>query len=246
MGENMEEKIEVYRNARKFLRSWDTGVLSSIHKIETDEYPFGSICPFVTTHEGEIIILISDIAIHTKNIRGNSHVCFKVFDMESSNKQASSRISLMGDASLVENTDQKFKSVSERYFRFFPEAKEFSKAHNFYFYSVRPKKVHYIQTFGKIYTLDVKIWSLPTPEWVNEEVASIEHMNGDHSGNLKDYLAAFKKKEGKDLSIVAIDPEGFHMKVDGKIHYFNFPGTALEKGSLRREFVELAKLSKES
>ena len=59
---------EISKMARAFMRNWDTAVLSTYQLYDEDSYPFGSITPFVLSDEGDVIILISDLANHTKNI----------------------------------------------------------------------------------------------------------------------------------------------------------------------------------
>ena len=101
---NNEEKVLL---AKKVLRNRDAGVLSTLHAIEGELFPYGSICPFISTSKSKVAILISGIALHTKNILENSRVGFTVFDMEAKNKQAASRVSLMGKVCKVDPKERK-------------------------------------------------------------------------------------------------------------------------------------------
>ena len=148
----VEDKVLL---AKKFLRNRDVGVLSTLHAINGEAFPYGSICPFISTSESKIVILISEIALHTKNILENKKVGFTVFDMEAKNKQASGRVSLMGQIEKVNPTEREdYKEIEERYLTFFPEAKHYFKAHDFNFYETSPLKVHFIEGFGKIFSLN--------------------------------------------------------------------------------------------
>lgn len=62
----MPPETENASTARALLRRVDSGVLSTM-SVELLGYPFGSITPFVVTHEGRVVIYISEIAQHTKN-----------------------------------------------------------------------------------------------------------------------------------------------------------------------------------
>ncbi len=242
MSERLTDMKEVSHVARSFMRNWDTGVLSTQFTKSESDYPLGSVCPFVLTEEGDVIILISDIAIHTKNIKANPKVGFTVFDMTSSHKQASSRVMLIGDASVVKEGDDNYKSVSEKYFTFFPMARNYFKAHGFDFWRIRPNHIHFIQGFGKIYTYEASEgWKTEAPEWHGEEQGAIDHMNEDHADTLISFGEKLLDKTAKEVSLISVDREGFHMKIDDNIHYLNFLADAGDAKGLHREFVKLAK-----
>lgn len=242
--ERLSDMKEVAKLARTFIKGWDTGVLNTQFQQNEEEFPFGSVTPFVLTEEGEITILISDLAIHTKNILRNPKVGFTVFDMEASHKQAAARVSLTGYASLLEEekNPEKYHRVSERYFTFFPMARNYFKAHNFYFYTIKPNHVHYIKTFGQIYSFDAGgNWNLPLPEWMGSQQGAIEHMNKDHKDALMKFSKEFIETDTQEVSLICVDGEGFHLKIGEKIHYMNFLGEAFDEKGLHREFVNLAR-----
>ena len=242
--EKLTDMKEVSRIARSFMRKWDSGVLSTQYETEGSDYPFGTLCPFVITEEGDVVVLISNIAVHTKNVKANHRVGFTVFDLEASHKQAAPRVCLVGDATIVdeEKEPERYEQISEKYLTFFPMARNYFKAHDFYFYTIRPKHIHFIRTFGQIYNYSAEgNWTLPTPEWKGSEDSAIEHMNTDHKDTLMKYSRTFLDKETEDVTVMAVDGEGFHMKVEDKVHYLNFPTSAFDNAGLRREFVALAK-----
>ncbi len=242
--EILKDMKEVSKIARSFMKQWDCGVLSTLGSYEEEGFPLGSITPYVLTEEGEVIILISDLAPHTHNIWKNPRVCFTVFDMESNYKQASPRVSLISKASQVneDKEPERFERVSEKYFTFFPMARNYFKAHNFYFFSLSPVHVHFVRTFGQIYDYNAEgLWHLPTPEWKGTEASAIDHMNEDHADTLKRYGKTLLGKDLNDVELAAVDSEGFHMKSEKKFYYLNFKGEANDMDGLHREFVVLAK-----
>lgn len=242
MSEKLTDMKEVSHIARSFMRKWDTGVLSTQFSKNDSEYPLGSVTPYVLTEEGDVIILISDIAIHTRNVKANPRVGFTVFDMESSHKQASSRVMLIGDASVVKEGDTGYETVSEKYFTFFPMARNYFKAHGFDFWRIRPNHVHFIQGFGKIYTFEASEgWHTEAPTWLGEEQGAITHMNDDHKDTLVAFGEKLLEKKAEEVSLISVDREGFHMKMDNSIHYINFLNDAGDAQGLHREFVALAK-----
>tara|TARA_B100000925_G_scaffold224347_1_gene172939 strand:+ start:6733 stop:7497 length:765 start_codon:yes stop_codon:yes gene_type:complete len=232
----------ISRDARSFMKNNDSGVLSTILK-DHEGCPFGSICPYVVSEEGEIIILTSDIAIHTKNMNDNPRVAFTVFDMTSKNKLASSRVSISGKATKIdsESNSKKLENISSLYLKFFPEAKSYFKAHKFDFFAIKPELVHYIKTFGSIYTFSAtENWDIPKAQWNSGQGEfAIDHMNKDHQSSLHDYAKKFLDMEAKEIELISVDVEGFHMKVDEEVKYLNFYQDATADDSLRKEFVAL-------
>ena len=63
-------KEQLVDTAKKLFHEMNSGVLSTI-SIDEVGYPFGSITPFSLTHEGAPVILISDLAQHTQNLKAN-------------------------------------------------------------------------------------------------------------------------------------------------------------------------------
>jgi putative heme iron utilization protein len=231
----------IARDARSFIKNRDSGVLSTLFGQGDALYPHGSICPFVTDSQGNIIVLISDIALHTKNIRNNSHVAFTVFDMTAADKQASGRVSIAGDADFIEDQNE-VEQVSRLYLRFFPHAEGHFKAHRFSFCRIRPVKIHFIKTFGQIYHYDFNADLIPpSAEWEGGEQYAIDHMNQDHSDSIQNYARKYLDIETDQAKLVHVDVEGFFLQIKERFHYINFLNDAIRKDSLRTEFVQLTK-----
>src|SRR6185503_13740647 len=136
--------------ARRLLNHQSVGVLST-HSVDVEGYPFGSIAPYVLNYEGEPTMLISDIAQHTRNIKRNNKVSLTVFDQCADDPQASSRLTWIGDAELVEPTDTE---IRQRYLRYFPSAESYFETHDFSFYRIRLQRARFIGGFGQIYWVE--------------------------------------------------------------------------------------------
>lgn len=234
----------VIKDAKKLLKTTDAGILSTMLNHNEEVFPFGSMCPYVVTLEGDIVILISDIAVHTKNIKIDNKVSMTIFDTKAKNKQAASRISLAGKANKVEKDTPEYEMISERYLHFFPEAKTYFKMHDFNYYVIRPEFVHYVQTFGRIFSFDGAMMRDSMPEWYEGRHSVLEHMNTDHKDALVKYMNKLNNDGLKyeELKLVDLDQEGFHLSTGrGEFYYFNFENKALTANDLRKEFTALAK-----
>ena len=87
-GEEVRALIEGERNA----------MLCTLSK-KIDGWPFGSITPYAVAATGEPIILISEIAEHTRNLRADARASLLVQDSQSlADPQSGARVTLMGYA----------------------------------------------------------------------------------------------------------------------------------------------------
>src|SRR5487761_1894852 len=121
------------RAARQLLRAHRYGALCTLSK-KFDGFPFGSITPYLVDHDGSLIILISTLAEHTKNILHDPRVSLITHDQRDSHIQTQGRVTVLGNAQIINNHD----AIGARYLRYFPEAQGYFQMHDFAFYRIRP------------------------------------------------------------------------------------------------------------
>ena len=222
---------------RRLIRSLDSGVLATM-SLELPGYPFGSLTPYVMTHEGELAIYVSAIAQHTRNVQANPKVSLMAFEQGDGNKQALGRVTVVGDATAVPEHAQ--QAVSRRYLRFFPEAEAYAGTHDFAFYWIAPRRIRYIAGFGQIFWIEAEQWRQPSPQWSSEEQGIIDHMNQDHL----DALARIALQHGLSGSVaptvIAVDPEGMHLRSGEAVLYVPFASAAFELDEVRSAVIGLA------
>lgn len=230
--------------ARRLLRSIDSGILSTMSQ-ELPGYPFGSVTPYALTCEGEVAVYVSGIAQHTNNMRGDSKVSLTVAakKQENVNQQALGRVTVVGDAFLL--PDDEAESARERYFSFFPEAREYGATHDFHIYCIKPKRVRFIGGFGKIFWVEEEDWAVPTAQWSADAQRIIDHMNGDHGDSLLQ-MAQVCNGTVESADLVALDTEGFHVRTDRGILYLPFPAPCATTEDVRNAMVELAKSARDA
>jgi putative heme iron utilization protein len=225
--------------ARRLVRSTDGGVLSTM-SVELPGYPFGSVTPYAMGRDGRIAVYVSGIAQHTRNMRADPKVCLTVAEEPGGeNRQAVGRATVIGDASEVPASEA--DAVAERYFGFFPEAREYAGTHDFSFYRIEPRRVRYIGGFGRIFWVEPEDWSVPAPEWTSAERAIVEHMNEDHAESLRAIAAAHGAAQVGAAELVALDVEGFHVRADASLLYVPFPAPCTTTDEVRAAMIELAR-----
>ena len=222
--------------ARRLLNHQSVGVLST-HSIDVEGYPFGSISPYALNYEGEPIILISDIAQHTRNIKQNPKVSLTVFDQHADDPQAGSRLTWIGDAESIDSSDAESR---HRYLRYFPSAESYFEAHDFSFYRISLRRARFIGGFGQIYWIEPGTMLLTNP-FRETERNIIEHMNHDHHKALVHYAGVLGAREVDSISMTGIDSEGFDMLADKRKLRMDFDSAIFTVEDARATLVKLAR-----
>ncbi len=223
---------------RHLIRSVDSGILSTMSR-ELPGYPFGSVTPYVMTHEGELVVYVSSIAQHTQNMQEDPRVSLTVVEQGAGNQQALGRVTVIGDASAV--PELALEAVSKRYFRFFPEAEVYAGTHDFSFYWIAPRRIRYIGGFGQIFWIEAEQWRQPTPEWSAGEQGIIDHMNEDHRDALANMAIQYGNAPAVAPSLIAVDPEGTHLRNGEAVLYVPFPAAAFDMDGVRTAMLQLAR-----
>ena len=229
--------------ARKLFFASHNGILSTLSSEDDIKgYPFGSLTPYAIDKNGHAIILISDIAQHTKNINIDPRVSLTVIETLHGEVQAKGRFTYLGKAEKIKVDDQTLQDITTRYITLFPESKKNFDAHGFSFYRINFKKGRFIGGFGKIFWISAEEFLIKSFS-VEEEKSAINHMNNDHKDTIKNYLSKYfniQVKE-KDLPVIArINPFGFDIRLNDDLYFYPFPETVNSFDNLRQAFKVLS------
>jgi putative heme iron utilization protein len=197
------------RAARQLLRAHRYGALSTLSK-KFDGHPFGSIAPYLVDHDGSLLILISSLAEHTKNIQNDPRVSLITHNQEDSHIQTQGRITVVGAASLVEEREQ----AGKRYLRYFPEAQTYFAMQDFSFYRLVPLALRYIGGFGDIHWVKADRYQVPPNTLAAEEEALLNKINSTRSA-------------AQGL-VIGIDCDGFDLRLNERSVRHDFPTPALD------------------
>ncbi len=225
--------------ARKMLRAHRYGALSTLSK-KFDGFPFGSITPYLVDHDGSLIILISGLAEHTKNILHDPRVSLITHDQHDAHIQTQGRITLLGNAAHIADT----ATIGARYLRYFPEAASYFAMHDFAFYRITPVALRYIGGFGKIHWIDIAQYSVAPYALITQETDIITHMNTDHADTMRGYCAQFHQRDVLDVAMLGIDCDGFDVRADGELLRIEFAEAVMDAQQARGALVALATAAK--
>jgi hypothetical protein len=228
----------VARKARALMRSTDAGVLST-HSLAQKGWPFGSLAPFALTHEGRPILLVSELAEHTRNLAADPRCCLTAFDPAQDDKQAAGRASLLGEARRLPEAER--EAAAERYLALYPAQRDLLSMRDFGFWSIEPLRVRWIGGFGEIQWIERDAWLLAAPEWRDGERSIAGHMNGDHADALAAICRRFLGDGGAGAELVALDPEGFHVRTARGVRWLAFARPCHTASDVRAEMVRLTR-----
>ena len=218
--------------ARRLFLQESFGVLSTI-SLDVPGYPFGSITPYCADRQCRPIIYISRIAQHTRNILADSRVSLTVFDNSGDDDvQARGRITCIANARPL---DEEEHDVGERYFRYFPSARQYAETHDFEFFWLDLVRVRYIGGFGQIYWIEPSEFMIANPFSAAQESRIIQHMNDDHRDALMHYAGR------SSVTMIGIDGEGFDVLQSGKKGRFDFDAAVRTMDDARQALIAMAK-----
>ena len=221
------------RAARKLFLQESFGVLSTI-SVDAPGYPFGSVTPYCADEQCRPIIYISYIAQHTRNIVADTRVSLTVVERSgnSDDVQAQGRVTCIANARPVAGSETR---AQERYFRYFPSAKQYERTHDFAFFRLELVRVRFIGGFGEIYWVEPGEFMTANPFSAEQESRIIQHMNNDHADALRHYAG------GESVVMAGIDTEGFDVLKSGTKLRFLFDTPVRNMDEARQALVAMAK-----
>ena len=206
------------REARQMLRSHRYGALCTLSK-KFDGYPFGSITPYLVDHDGSLVILISTLAEHTKNILNNPRVSLITHNQNAPHIQTQGRVTVVGDAHLIADPEQ----TGARYLRYFPEAESYFGMHDFSFYRITPVAIRYIGGFGKIHWADLADYAPKKIEaYAQQETQTLATLNTQQKNSLQQILKYQYGVIEPEVMAIGLDCDGLNLRCGEQVWRLNF------------------------
>lgn len=211
----------IARDARRMLRAHRYGALGTLSK-KFDGYPFGSITPYLVDHDGSLLILISALAEHTKNIRHDPRVSLITHDQRDPHIQTQGRVTVIGNA----ESEPKREQAGLRYLRYFPEAQTYLAMHDFSFFRIRPVAVRYIGGFGKIHWINMENYMVVQAEtFANREEDLLAETNTRQQVVLQKLLREHHGVDEAEVQAIGLDCDGLDVRSGEQIWRLDFPET---------------------
>jgi len=229
------------RVAKRLLRATPFGALATLREGSTN--PFCSLVNIGTLPDGSPILLISRLAVHTRNIAADKRVSLLLAEHGVADPLAAARISITGTAEPL--TDSAAATARSRYLAAHPSAELFVDFADFSFFRVAIESVHLVGGFGRIFDLrgaDVLTNISDAGTLLAAEEGAVAHMNDDHRETMMLYASALcGAAAAADWRCSGLDPEGMDMRSeDGRALRVDFPQRVVTPDALRRSLKDLA------
>ena len=224
------------RTVRDLLRARDRASLATILPGEAAGWPYASLILVAVDHDLSPVLLLSDMAEHTKAIKADGRVSL-LFDGTGGLDQplTGPRATVLGRAERT--ADERLKA---RFLARHPDAALYAGFKDFGFYRVAVDRAHLVGGFGKIRWIDVAELAPPQAEGLAEaEAGIVEHMNADHADAVQLYAAKLIGLAGDGWKMTGIDPEGLDLRQGGEVARLAFDAPLQAAGEARKVLVGL-------
>ena len=192
---------------------------------------------YTQAQDGSLILLLSDLAQHTINIKKIATVSLMISAGQQVQTADMPRVSLQATLMPVESNSD----YVQRYYSYYPEAQQYVTKLDFRFYRASVSQIYLVAGFGDVakYSADLIKGS---PFTFEDEQHMIEHMNSDHSDAIQHYCdkVSIHYKANEQPILVGITAHGFHIKVDNKLYWFSFETPCENVNSVRQALVKMA------
>jgi len=224
------------RAARTLLREARSGALATLMAGSGD--PYCSLVNVATAADGSPLLLISRLAVHTRNILADPRVSLMLDERRAGDPLEGARVMLMGTAGATDDPQARRRYLDRQ-----PEAKAFADFGDFAFYRIALKGAHLVAGFGRIVDLaaaDLLADLAGAETLVSAEAEIVAHMNAEHLDAIALYATRLLGESGGDWRCVGCDPDGLELQWERRARWLNFPQRVASPGVLRQVLKGLA------
>ena len=231
-----EANVSPAKRARDMVRASAFAHLSTLDA--ADGWPYGSLVMTACDPDGSPLILISQLAVHTKNIAVDSRVAL-LFDYTSgfTEKLANPRVTITGKAVVTNETGPRDRLCARH-----PNARNLLSL-DFHIYKIHIERGHLVGGFGDVHTIngdELKLDCTDCVDLIDHERDVVDHMNADHADTLDLYADVLLGQIGTGWHMTGCDPEGCNLFRDETIARLAFPDIAHNPDEARKALVALA------
>jgi len=222
--------------AKKLMREGRSGALATLMTASGD--PYCSLVNVATAPDGAPLLLLSKLALHTKNILADSRVSLMLDERKDGDPLEGARVMLMGRLAATGDAGARVA-----YLRRHPEAEMFAGFADFAVYRMAITGAHLVAGFGRIVDLNAQdiLTDLSDAEaLLAAETEAIEHMNADHAETCRLYATKLLGGPEGDWKCAGVDPEGIELQQGRMALRLAFPQRVTAPGPLRAVLKDLA------
>ncbi len=224
------------RGVRDLVRGLDRASLATALPAEGGNWPYASLVLAAVDHDLSPILLLSQLAEHTKAIAADDRVSL-LFDGTLGLDQplTGPRVTLVGRAMPTDDG-----RLASRFLARHPDAEMYAGFKDFHFYRVTVERAHLVAGFGKIKWLSAaELNVLPANGLPDAEQGIVSHMNEDHADAVQLYAGKLLGLAGSDWRMTGIDAEGIDLRRGGQVARLAFEVPLSAASEARKVLVAL-------
>ncbi|NIZ01045.1 HugZ family protein [Thalassospira lucentensis] len=254
MANTPEKPTASASDLRRMCRQSHAAVLATTaigHKQVGDGWPVASMVVPATDLDGAPILLISELADHTRHLKADARLSLLFSGSDNPSNATSqiqtdtARLTLFGRA--IPDTSA---AVRNRYLLAHPDAAQYADFADFGFYRVDVEAAYWVGGFGKQRRLTGKQFLIDDCDALKEgHDQIINHMNADHLDAIAD-IVAYETDHASDLDwkMISIDCDGMVLGTDlpeSPNIRIEFPHPVHAPTDARQILVEMCKKSRD-
>jgi putative heme iron utilization protein len=208
-------------------------------------FPFGSLMPFATDQAGRPIFLISNMAMHTQNLKADPRSSLFVGQVrEDEDVLGTARATIVGRAEPV--PAENLASVREIYLARHPNSSYWVDFADFGFFRLEPLDLYYVGGFGVMGWVGSEDFQQASPDPLAPAAQAIlTHMNADHVDAMILLARVHSGLEASEAAMTSVDRLGFTLRLktaEGmKGTRINFPHEVADAQQTRAALVEMVR-----
>ncbi|MFZ0770196.1 MAG: DUF2470 domain-containing protein [Candidatus Sulfotelmatobacter sp.] len=228
------------------------GSLSTVSRKQPG-FPFGSVMPYGLDAQGRPIFLVSTMAMHTQNLKGDPRASLLVTQPDASGDPlGASRVTVVGNVLPIPAPE--VADARALYLERYANSKYWVDFEDFSFYRMDVVDVYYVGGFGVMGWVQASDYNEAQPDPLADAAAGIvEHMNTDHKDALIVLTRVYAGIESQEAAMTAVDRLGLHVRLktaEGmrgvRIGFLREVGNAIEARKVLVEMVKQARQQLES
>ena len=197
---------------RTLLSLASTGTLSSASRRHPG-FPFGSLMPFALDAEGRPLFLISNMAMHTQNVKADPRASLFVSQQgPDDDPLGSARATLVGEVLPVPEAG--LAHARELYLARHENSRYWVDFADFGFFRLNPVDLYYVGGFGVMGWVEAQDYAAAEPDPLASAAPGIlAHMNADHIPAMLLLARVHAGIDASEAAMTAIDRLGFYLRL---------------------------------
>jgi heme iron utilization protein len=204
--------------------------------------PYVSLVATACEMDASPLLLLSDLAQHTKNLAADPAVSLLFEDVAGHvDPLAGPRLTLLGRAERRDDVRDLARFTAHH-----PSAASYAGFADFQLYRVEIERGHLVAGFGRINWIepeDLRFFG-DAGALAAAEAEILEHMNRDHAEAIELYATRLIGRQGAGWRMTGIDPEGIDlsrsMETGGEMARLDFEAPVLTPAAARQALASLA------